>query len=146
MPTRDELTDFLADFDKQTVPKVGTYEETKGFPRATDMYHPALVWAMAKKGGYLGEELKVHLAELYGLTLEQLSLVSPKGVPVFFNRVDWVTARFTKTGIHTSIDGKPHRTPNSRYYLTSYGYDVGEGKVEWGQGPRGALPDPRQLG
>jgi hypothetical protein len=104
---------------------------------------------MGRRGGYLSTELKQHLTDMYELTPDELAVISDEGVPVFSNNVDWVTAHFTETGIHTSINGKPHRSPDDRYYLTRYGYAVGEGKAQWPEkhrhGPRGALPDPRQL-
>jgi hypothetical protein len=106
-----------------------------------------------RQRGYLSAELKDYLAELFGLTPEELAMTSEEGVPVFFNNVDWVTAHFTETGIHTSIDGRPHRKPDDRYYLTRYGYAISEGQAQWPHkrgnlythGPRPALPDPRQL-
>jgi hypothetical protein len=121
-------------------------------PGQIEMRLPALQWAMGRRG-YLSTELKAHLAELFKLTPEELALTSSEGLPVFGNNVDWVTAHFTETGIHTSIDGRPHRSPDDRYYLTRYGYAVGEGKAQWprkrgnqlSHGPRRAPPDPRQL-
>jgi hypothetical protein len=104
---------------------------------------------MGRRGGYLSSDLKEHLAELFELTPDELAITSPEGMAVFSNNVDWVTAHFTEMGIHTSIDGRDHAGPNDRYYLTRYGYAVGEGKVQWPtkhrHGSRGEPPDRRQL-
>jgi hypothetical protein len=65
------------------------------------------------------------------------------------DNVDWVTSHFTEFGIYTSHNGQNHASPNDRYYLTKYGYAVGESKVLWPTkrryGVRNASPDPRQL-
>lgn len=121
-----------------------------GIPSRDDMQRPALAWVMEQPpGGYLSSELKNHLADHFELTAEQLAAGHEGGTPVFANLVDWVTAKFTRWGIHTGFQGRKHRKPTDRYYLTSYGYEVGEGKVPWptdsDHGPRNALPDPRQL-
>lgn len=119
-------------------------------PGPVEMRWPALEWAMTRRGGYLPAELKEYLAEYFELTEEQLAQVSAEGVPVFGNNVDWVTSHFTEFGIHTGINGSDHSSPNDRYYLTKYGYAVGERKVPWPtkrrHGARNALPDPKQLG
>jgi hypothetical protein len=118
-------------------------------PGPVELRRPALEWAMGRQGGYLSAELKEHLAALFRLTPDELAEISSEGIPVFSNNVDWVTAHFTETGIHTSIDGRKHARSKDRYYLTRYGYAVGEGKVQWPSkfrhGPRPAPPDPRQL-
>ena len=117
-------------------------------PGPAEMRMPSLQWAMGRRGGYRSAELKEHLAALFELTADELALTSPEGVPVFSNNVDWITAHFTETGIHTSVDGRKHTRPHDPYYLTRYGYAVGEGKAQWPtkvrHGPRRALPDPRQ--
>jgi hypothetical protein len=117
-------------------------------PGPVEMRWPSLRWAMSQRG-YLGVELKAHLATLFELTADELALTSPEGVSVFSNNVDWVTAHFTEMGIHTSVDGRDHAGPDDPYYLTRYGYAIGEGRVRWPavrrHGPRGTLPDPRQL-
>jgi hypothetical protein len=122
--------------------------QARGIPGPVEMRAPALQWAMTRRG-YLAAELKAHLIELYQLTDVELAATSPDGTPVLSNNVDWVTAHFTEYGIHTGLDGREHRSPEDRYYLTRYGYVVGEGKVVWPtkhrHGPRRAPPDPRQL-
>ena len=118
-------------------------------PGTVEMRWPALQWAVKQRGGYLSADLKAHLAKKYELTTEELAQTSDEGVPIFANNVDWVDAHFTEMGIHTSIDGQPRKTPHDRYFLTRYGYAVAEERVPWPtkrrNGPRGALPDPRQL-
>lgn len=118
-------------------------------PGPNEMRRPALEWAMTQRGGYLSAGLKEHLAEYFKLTEEQLAELSPEGKLVFGNYVDWVTSHFTEFGIHTGYEGRDHSRPEDRYYLTKYGYAVGEGKVLWPNkrrhGPRNAPPDPRQL-
>jgi Mrr restriction endonuclease-like protein len=118
-------------------------------PGPVEMRQPALEWAMTRRGGYLSAELKEYLAEYFKLTEEQVANFSPEGRPVFGNNVDWVTSHFTEFGMHTGLDGRDHDSPDDRYYLTKYGYAVGERKVLWPtkrrHGPRNASPDPRQL-
>ena len=92
----------------------------RGIPGQIEMRAPALQRAMTRRG-YLAAELKAYLIELYQLTDVELAETSPEGVPVFSNNVDWVTAHFTESGIHTGQDGE-HRSPEDRYYLTLYGY------------------------
>lgn len=118
-------------------------------PGPVEMRRPALEWAMNRRGGYLSSELKEYLAEYFGLAEEALAKISPNGISVFSNNVDWVTAHFTEFGIHTGRDGREHTSPSDRYYLTKYGYSVGQDNVPWPNkrrhGARNALPDPRQL-
>jgi hypothetical protein len=123
--------------------------QSRQSPGPVEMRWPALEWAMTRRGGYLSIELKDYLAVHFKLTEEQLAEMSPEGKLVFGNYVDWVTAHFTEFGVHTGLDGKEHTSPNDRYYLTRYGYSVGERKVAWPtrrrHGTRNALPDSRQL-
>jgi hypothetical protein len=115
----------------------------QGIPGPLTLRVPALEWAMTRRGGYLASDLKQHLAALFELTSDELT----DDELVFSKNVDSVTAHFTETGIHTSVDGRKH--VRRRYYLTRYGYAVGEGLVQWPtklrHGPKGARPDPRQL-
>jgi hypothetical protein len=101
-------------------------------PSVVEMRRPALEWAMSRRGGYRSAELKAYLANLFKLTKEQLAEVTPNGKLLkFANRVDWVTANFTKVGIHTGLEGRPHDGADDPYYLTEYGYAVGERKEPW---------------
>jgi hypothetical protein len=118
------------------------------------MRRPALEWAMRQIGGYTGTDLKVHLSDLFKLDEEQFLRHTPAGIWDFGNRVDWVTAYFTEFGVHTGWDGLEHNDPDTPYFLTTYGYALGEGKVrDWPAkrgnkrtgGPRKAKPDARQL-
>jgi hypothetical protein len=60
-----------------------------------------------------------------------------------------VTADFTDKHIHTGWNGCPHKKREDLYFLTRYGFAVGEGKANWPtdrrKGPASAKPDPRQL-
>jgi hypothetical protein len=118
-------------------------------PGPVEMRRPALEWAMNHRGGYTGYDLKEYLAGLYKLTEEQLARTKEDGSPLFANYVDWVTAEFTDKHIHTGWDGRPHRNADERYFLTPYGYAVGEGRTGWPtnrrKGAANAKPDPRQL-
>ena len=108
-----------------------------------EMRRPALQWAMRQRGGYLVADLKEHLATLFELTPDELT----DDEQVFSKNVNSVTAYFTETGIHNGVEGAKYA--RRRYYLTRYGYAVGEGQVQWPtklrHGPKGARPDPRQL-
>jgi len=123
--------------------------QNKKVPSTVEMRWPCLRWAMGHRGGYTGFDRKLHLLEHFDLADEVLDEVGANGYPLFDNYVDWVTAHFTETGIHTSIDGRPHKNRDDPCDLTRYGYAVAEGKAEWPtekrHGPRNALPDPRQL-
>jgi hypothetical protein len=81
-------------------------------PNRNELFWAALEWAMAWKGGYLGYDLKNYLAARFKLTQEQLAQTRTDGTNRFGNLVDWVTAEFTTTGIHTGWNGEDHRSPN----------------------------------
>src|SRR4051794_34032708 len=93
--------------------------------------------------------LKKHLAQYLKLTKEQLAQTRTDGTNRFGNLVDWVTAEFTAMGMHTGWNGQEHKSPEHLYFLTTYGYAVGERKVQRPKanrhGPRNAKPDIRQL-
>ena len=109
------------------------------------MRRPTLQWAMGRRGGYSMADLKEHLAALFELIPDELT----DDELVFAKNVNLVAAHFTETGIHTNVSGRKHVRRRDRYYLTRYGYAVGEGQVQWPtklrHGPKGAHPDPRQL-
>ena len=126
-----------------------TAEMTEPLPSLDEMRHSALEWAMNRRGGYTGSDLKEYLTEHFKLTEEQLARAK-EGQPRWENRVEVVTAEFTKTHIHAGWNG--YRAGSGRsdlYFLTRYGYAIGEGKAEWPtdrrRGPASAKPDPRQL-
>jgi hypothetical protein len=118
-------------------------------PNREELFRPALEWAMNQTGGYLGFDLKKHLAQHLTLTQEQLTQTRADGTNRFGNRVDWVTAEFTAMGMHTGWNGQEHKSPDHLYFLTKYGYAVGERNVERPKanrhGSRSAKPDIRQL-
>jgi hypothetical protein len=114
---------------------------TGQLPSLVEMRRFALQWAMDRQGGYLAADLKEHLAALFKLTPDEI-----EDEVAFSKNITSVTAYFTETGIHTSVNRK---NGYPRYYLTRYGYAVGEGQAQWPtklrHGPKGARPDPRQL-
>jgi hypothetical protein len=118
-------------------------------PNREELFWPALQRAMNQKGGYLGSDLKKFLAGHFKLTNEQLAQTRADGTNRFGNLVDWVTAEFTAMGVHTGWNGQEHKSPDHLYFLTKYGYAVGERKVQRPKanrhGPRSAKPDIRQL-
>lgn len=118
-------------------------------PNRDQIFPATLDWAMGRKGGYTGYDVKAHLIGHLRLTEEQMAETNEGGANRFGNLVDWVTAEFTMTGIHTGWDGERHKSSGHLYFLTAYGYAVGEGRVEKPKGnrhgPRNAKPDIRQL-
>jgi hypothetical protein len=127
---------------------------SKALPGPVEMRKPSLEWTMRQTGGYTGTNLKVYLGDLFKLDDEQFLRHTPANIWEFGNRVDWVTSYFTEFGIHTGWDGAEHTDENTPYFLTTYGYALGAGKVrEWPAkrgnkrtgGARKAKPDIRQL-
>lgn len=117
-------------------------------PSRNDIFWPTLDWAMTRKGGYTGYDLKDYLAAHFNLTAEQLAQTRTDGTNRFGNLVDWVTSEFTTKEIHTGWNGEKHKSADNLYFLTSYGYVVGERRVKPRanqHGPRNAKPDSRQL-
>jgi hypothetical protein len=117
-------------------------------PNRDQLFWVALGRAMTRKGGYTGYDLKDHLAGHFKLTNEQLAQSRTDGTNRFGNLVDWVTAEFTTKEIHTGWNGEKHKSPDDLYFLTPYGYIVGERRVKPKgnqHGPRNARPDIRQL-
>ena len=128
----------------------GSADHTRdSLPSRDELFWPALEWAMKRKGGYTGFDLKPYLANHFKLTADQLSQTRTDDTNRFDNLVDWVTAEFTSRGIHTGWNGEEHRSPDQLYFLTKYGYSVGERRVEKPRGNRhgakNAMPDIRQL-
>jgi hypothetical protein len=117
-------------------------------PSRDDLFWPTLDWAMTRKGGYTGYDLKDYLAAHFNLTDGQLAQTRSDGTNRFGNLVDWVTSEFTTKEIHTGWDGARHKSADYLYFLTPYGYVVGERRVKPRanqHGPRNAKPDGRQL-
>jgi hypothetical protein len=118
-------------------------------PSRDQMFWPSVEWAMTHCGGYTGYHLKEYLAGYFQLTEEQFALTRSDGTNRFDNLVDWITSEFTTAGIHTGWDGADHNRSTDLYFLTKYGYAVGERKAVrptvHRRGPRNAKPDVRQL-
>jgi hypothetical protein len=125
------------------------YHTREPLPKRDELFWPALQWAMTRKGGYLGRDLKSYLTGFLELTQVQFAKTCKSGMNRFGNVVDWVTAEFTATGIHTGWNGEAHKSSDCLYFLTSFGYAVGERSVKKPRGgrhgPRDAKPDARQL-
>jgi hypothetical protein len=118
-------------------------------PNRDELFWASVKWTMVRRGGYTGYDLKEYLTGHFQLTEEQLALTRSDGTNRFNNLVDWVTAEFTSAYMHAGWDGGEHRTPDHLYFLTKYGYSVGEGKAAkptaHRHGARNAKPDIRQL-
>jgi hypothetical protein len=122
---------------------------TGPLPKIEEIRRSALEWAMSRRGGYTGDDLREHLSGYFNLTEEQLARARADGLLRFADLVDSVIAEFTEGRIHTGWNGRPHKNPTDLYFLTRYGYAVGERKAEWPtdgrKGAPNAKPDPRQL-
>jgi Mrr N-terminal domain len=99
-------------------------------PNREELFWPTLDWAMTRKSGYTGYDLKDYLAAHFNLTKEQLAQTRSDGTNRFGNLVDWATSEFTTKEIHTGWNGEKHKSVDNLYFLTPYGYVVGERRVK----------------